>query len=200
MFTMHLKMILALLSCGFYTNVSCITLNSFEKILVEVSQYFELDCVSIISDGETIESLKAKRFFKTTAVQVVKKAMLETLIRSVGSKSFCTYFVFAEKQENLQDLVDEILNTDQYILNHGSWYIVAKEVPEISELMEFDSDVNIVLETEEGQFDFLEMYDLGGSGRVVRKYGSLRKGLGLQIEMENKVERRKDLMGKHFRY
>ena len=198
-FTMYIQyLILVSVSFGFCSNLN-VTLNDFEKILSEFSRYFEFECVSIISDGDTTDSLKTKQFFKTKQVQVVQKKLLGTLIKNVGSKSHCTYFVFAQNQTTLQNLVEEILSTKQNILNFGSWYIVTNEIPEIRVELEFNSDVNIVLKQEDGQFDLLEVYDLGSSERIVRNLARWRTGQGVEVEMENKLERRKNLLGKHFR-
>ena len=196
-FTMHLRLILYFLSCGFCTSNISNTVDNFEKFLVQLSEYFEFDCVSIVCEDESADLLRSKQFFKTNQVQIVREKQLETLIRNVGPQSQCTYFMFAQNQEYLQDLVNEILSIDQNILNYDSWFIVSWEIPEISAKLDFDSEVTIVLNTSDSEFDLVEMYDLGDRKRIVRTYNSWREGL--EMEVENKLERRKDLMGTHFR-
>ena len=177
----------------------CKPLNNIQMILYQLSQHFEFDCVSIISDGETTELLKFKQLFQIKQVQLVRIQQLETIAMDCGDRSQCTYFMFAQNQSLLQNLLNGILSIEQKILNLGSWFIVSWEVPEINAELRFDSDVTIVMKTNrEAVFDLVEMYDLGNRDRITRNFATLEKGL--EMKMGNRMERRKDLMGKHFRY
>ena len=173
--------------------------NNVQMILYQLSQYFEFDCVSIISDGEITELLKSKQFFQTKQVQVVRMQELETIAMNGGAQSQCTYFMFAQNQSLLQELLNGILSIEEKILNFGFWFIVSLEVPEINVELRIDSDVTIVMKTNrEPEFNLVEMYDLGNGERITRSFATL--GRGLEMKMGNRMERRKDLMGKHFRY
>ena len=173
--------------------------SNIEMLLFQLSQYFKFNCVTIISDGETTELLKSKQLFQTKQVQVVRMQQLHTIAMNVGAGSRCTYFIFAQNQSLLQDLLNEMLSIEQNILNFGFWFILAWKVPEINAELRFDSDVTIVMKTsKDEEFDLVEMYDLGNGERIIKNFATMGKDQDMKIG--NRMERRKDLMGKHFRY
>ena len=96
-------------------------------------------------------------------------------------------------------MLETIIDTKEGILNYGSWFIITSKMPEIEVNLKFNSDVNILLKNNDNEFDLFELYNLESSKRIVRNIAQWKKGRRLNMEEKNKMERRRDLMGKRFR-
>ena len=167
-------------------------------VIEEFSSSF--DCLTIFTDNDILVDDDTKQFLKLKTVQIVKRRNLEVAVIDVIRDSSCGYFIFVGSIEDTQDIVKEISVLNNSVFSAGTWFVVCNQkdlVLDSDMEIAFDSNFN-VLKKNSSSYYLYEVYDLG-QDKITNKYGSWRKGEKMEVLIKNKWDRRKNLMGEHFR-
>ena len=167
-------------------------------VIEEFSSSF--DCLTIFTDNDILVDDDTKQFLKLKTVQIVKRRNLEVAVIDVIRDSSCGYFIFVGSIEDTQDIVKEISVLNNSVFSAGTWFVVCNQkdlVLDSDMEIAFDSNFN-VLKKNSSSYYLYEVYDLG-QDKITNKYGSWMKGEKMEVLIKNKWDRRKNLMGEHFR-
>ena len=166
------------------------------------SAYTDTVCMTIIADYDyhTPVDRHTRQMFRTINLQIVKRSSLEIAALDGGN---CAYLALVGNSSNSAKLLVEISQLNCSVFRSGSWVVLVGQRLDLNWdgiKIGIDSDFNVLLKSDHSHHDLLEVYDLPAAGKEKRinTYGSLEKGK-VNVMLGGQWDRRRDLMGTHFR-
>ena len=158
------------------------------KLVKKLTEKYKFDYqVLIVEDGRRLFKFLQDASIFTQIVTTDNVEKDENITANIAKAG---YFIFLENNQDTRDLLAKFT---EKIFKNNILFVKSYSKQETFGIdVKFDTDVNIIYETDEG-FDIYEVYGLGS--KVIRnKFGSFVDNI-LDINQANRLERRTNLMG-----
>ena len=160
------------------------------------------ECITVIMEKDVLGGINEKRmlmkgYIPTVLLDLNNSEALVNITKK--NKNKCLSFTIIS-EDLIQSFLTKITKTDKKILRDTTWFLwINNNQFELDPtLIEFNSDVNILVENIDESTDVKEIYSLGfeKNRRVFEnQYGVFNIGVGLVLNSFNKWERRRTLHG-----